>query len=853
VTAVALKGLLGRKFRTVLTGLAIVLGVAMISGTFVLTDTITKAFDSIFTSSYQNADAVITGHTAFSNSTDVQVTPPSFPETVLPKVRALPEVSAAAGGILDQARLVDKHGKAILTHGAPNLAFSVDPKYQRFNPLTLTAGHWPHGQQVVIDTDTANSHGFRVGDSIRVVTHGPSETYRISGIAKLGAVSSIGSTTFAAFDLPTAQRIFRKVGKLDVIRVGAKSGVSSKQLTEAIKSVLPPSAQVRNVAAQVKEDKKGINGFLGFITTTLLVFAGVALFVGAFVIANTLAITVAQRIREFATLRTIGASRKQVLWSVIIEALAVGLIASLGGLFLGLLLAKLLNKVFVWVNIDLPQSGTVFATRTVIVSLVVGILITLLASLRPAFRATGIPPIAAVREGSVLPRSRLARFGPVASVIVLALGLTLLLFALFVSGLATATRLLALGIGTLLLFLGVALVSAHLVRPLASTLGWPASMLGAPGELARENSTRNPSRTASTAAALMIGLALVTFVAVMAQGLRSSFEDAVNKLFIGDYAITAHDTFTPLTTEAANSVRDVPGVTAVSGIRAGAGRVFGSTINVTAVEANVSKVVHFDWDRGSGNVADHLGADGAFVDQDYRKKHHLKVGAPLELTVPSGKVLHLRLDGVYHKPKGGSPFGDVTFSAATFDANYTEPQNEMALVNMKGGVTDANTKTLQRALKHTFPDAKVATQSQFKKDFEKPLNSILNLFYILLALSIVVSMFGIINTLVLTVFERTRELGMLRAVGLTRWQTRLMIGFESITTALIGAALGIAVGLFLGYLVSTVLSGQGLVFAVPWSSVGLFVLAAIFVGIVAAILPAQRAARLNVLEALQYE
>ncbi|MDQ2984520.1 MAG: ABC transporter permease [Actinomycetota bacterium] len=853
MTTVALKGMLGRKFRTVLTGMAIVLGVAMISGTFILTDTINKAFDSIFVSSYKNADAVITGKTVISNSSDVQVTPPSFPESTLAKVRALPDVSAAAGGIIDQARLVDKNGKSITTSGAPNLAFSIDPKEQRFNPLTLKEGEWPQGQEVVIDKESASKHHFRVGDTIRVATHGPAQPYKISGIAELGAVSSIGSTTFAGFDLPTAQRIFNKPGKLDVIRISAKPGVTSKRLAAEIKPLLPASAQVRDVTAQVKEDKKSVGGFLTFIQTMLLAFAGVALFVGAFVIANTLAITVAQRIREFATLRTIGASRKQVLWSVILESFVIGLVASVVGLFLGLGLAKILNRLFVLIGIDLPQSSTVFATRTVVVSLLVGILITLLASLRPAIRATGIPPIAAVREGSVLPRSRLSRFGPTASMVVLALGLALLLIALFMSGLSVATRMLSLGIGTLLLFLGVALVSAHLIRPLASLLGWPASRLGAPGELARENSIRNPSRTASTAAALMIGLALVTFVAVMGAGLRSSFEDAVDQLFVGDYALTARDTFTPLTTEAANRLRDVPGVTAVSGIRAGSGKAFGDTVAVTAVEPNVKKVINFDWDRGSKSVPERLGADGAFVDQDYRKKHHLKLGSPIEFVTPSGKTLHLRLEGVYHKPKGGSPFGDVNFSAATFDANYTSPQNEMALMNIKGGVTDENTKTLENALKSDFPDAKVATQSQFKKDFEKPLNSILNLLYILLALSVVISMFGIINTLVLTVFERTRELGMLRAVGMTRWQTRLMIGFESITTALIGAALGIVIGVFLGYLISTVLSGQGLVFAVPWTSLVMFVLAAILVGIVAAILPAQRAARLNVLEALQYE
>jgi putative ABC transport system permease protein len=399
----------------------------------------------------------------------------------------------------------------------------------------------------------------------------------------------------------------------------------------------------------------------------------------------------------------------------------------------------------------------------------------------------------------------------------------------------------------------VAANAQRLVRPLASVLGWPAAQIGgAAGVLARDNTMRNPKRTASTASALMIGLALVTFVAILGQGIRSSFESAVDELFKADYALTSQDTFTPLTIEAQKAVAKAPGVTVVSGIRAGSAKVFGSVENLTGADPNLTKVIHLNWKEGSNAVPAELGQTGAFVDDKYANKHNLHVGSPLNIETPTAKILHLKVDGVFKLPKGGSPFGTVTISNALFDKNYVDPQNEMAFVNIQGGVTEANTAALNKATAG-FPDAKIQTHSEFKSNFEKPLNAIISLLYVLLALSVIVSLFGIVNTLVLTVFERTREIGMLRAVGMTRRQTRRMIRHESIVTSLIGAALGIVVGFFLAILVTHALSDQGIVFAVPYVSIVLFVIAAIIVGLLAAIWPARRAAKLNVLEALQYE
>src|SRR5207253_6405047 len=339
-----------------------------------------------------------------------------------------------------------------------SLGFSLDPRTDmRFNPAKLVSGSWASGaHQVVIDKATAAKKQLGPGDRIGVQVYGPVESFQISGIAKYSANVSLGGVTFAIFDQPTAQRLFDKVGQLDAIQVQSKAGIATDRLAAEIKPLLPPTATVRNAAAQVKEDKKDL-GFVTLIKYALLAFAGIAVFVGAFVIANTLGITIAQRMREFATLRTIGASRRQVLWSVLLEALIIGVIGSVVGLFLGLLLAKGLNRLFVAIGINLPQGATIFATRTIVVSLLVGTLITVLASLRPARRATRVPPIAAVREGSVLPPSRFARYGPLTSLVVLLVAIALLSLGSLASGLATAPRLLAIGVGVLLLFFGVSL------------------------------------------------------------------------------------------------------------------------------------------------------------------------------------------------------------------------------------------------------------------------------------------------------------------------------------------------------------------------------------------------------------
>ena len=846
---VALKGLLGRKLRAILTAFAIVLGVAMISGAFVLTDTLGKGFDGIYDESYASADAVVSSKVATSTD-DGGEEAPAFSANVLDRVEQLPGVRVAQGSVEDEISLTDTSGKPFSSDGiALGVAADAD---QSVNPLKVVTGDWPHGdRQIAIDKSTAEDQQLKVGQTVGAYGDGPVKQYEISGIVRFGSVDSLAGASISVFDLPTAQRLFDKQGKLDLIRVGAKPGVSETELTRQIGPLLSETTKVNTAAVQADEDSDETQQGMSIMKYLLLGFGGIALFVGGFVIANTLAITVAQRMRELATLRTLGASRRQVLKSVLLESLVIGLVGSVIGLFLGLGIAAGLKALVTATGTELPSGGLVFAPRTIILSLGVGTLIALLASLRPAIRATRIEPIAAVREGAVLPASRFARYALPAALTVIAAAIGLFSYGVFASGLDVMVRILSLVGGVLALFVGVAMIASRVVRPLAYVLGTPGAKLGGTaGKLARQNAVRNPKRTASTAAAVMIGLALITFVAVLGQGLRTSFTGSVNELFIADYAVTTADS-TPLTNEAAAALKKVPGVE-VSEIRSSKAEVRGKDVFVTSTDANLAKTVGTTWSAGDDSVPAALGGNGVIVLDRYAKDHSLSLGSPLQLKTPTGKVLHLKVEGIFDPPKGGSPFGEVTISTAVFDASFADHDNDLTLVNVEGGPTDANTDRLKQAVA-AFPDAEVQTRDEFKANQLGELTTILNILYVLLGLSVIVSLFGVINTLVLSVFERTRELGMLRAIGMTRRQVRRMVRHESIVTALIGAALGIAVGVFLAGLVTLALSQYGIVFAIPYGSLAAFVGVAILAGMLAAILPARRASKLNVLEALQYE
>src|SRR4051812_4845744 len=459
----------------------------MVSGTFVLTDMIDRAFDDIFTQSYANTDAYISGKSPGFEFQGDQVTPPSVPANLLPSVRGLSDVRAAAGTVADDSatKIIDRKGKPITTNGAPTFGFGIDYTAPEFNPLKLAPGRWPRARNgVAIDGGTAGEQKVKVGETIKVATLRLVRPCKLVGIAQYGTVGSIGSATFVTFTIPAAQQLLDRKGQLDAISVSAKPGVTQQQLVAEIKEVVPLNkVDVRTRAQQVKEAKKSVS-FTKIIKYFLLSFATIALFVGAFVIFNTLSITVSQRIREFATLRTIGASRRQILGTVTIEALVIGLLGAIIGLFAGIGLALGLNALFKSFNNDLPTTGLIVAPRTVIISLLIGTVVTLVAGLAPAVKATKVPPIAAVREGATLPPGRLAPFVPFIAIVLVALSVALLGYGMFAGTLSTAIRLLSLALGCLILFVGVAMLSprlvptlSRLVRPIAKWVMLGVSLL----------------------------------------------------------------------------------------------------------------------------------------------------------------------------------------------------------------------------------------------------------------------------------------------------------------------------------------------------------------------------------------
>jgi putative ABC transport system permease protein len=852
----ALKSLAGRKLRTTLTALAIVLGVAMMSGAYVLTDTIDKAFDSIFVDSYAGTDAVVTGKDPGFSFEGESAQPPPIPAQTLEQVRGVDGVQVAAGSVQDfRTKLLRPDGDEIDTGGSPSFAFGIEtaPEYDRFNPLNIVEGRWPRGgDEVAVDEGVADDEDLKLGDRIGVAALGPAQEFRIVGIARYGDLSSIGGSTFAIFDLPTAQRLLDKEGQLDAVQAAAEEGTTPEQLTERIRSELGSDITVRTGVEEADEQSSEIATFTTIIRYFLLSFAGIALFVGAFVIFNTLSITVAQRTREFATLRTLGASRRQVLRSVILEALVIGFGASVVGLFAGLGLAVGLNELFKALNLELPQTDTVFATRTVVVSLLVGTLVTLVAGLFPAIRATRVPPIAAVREGATMPRGRFARYTPYIAGLTVALAVLALGYGTLANDIPIGDRFALLGVGVLALFVGVAMLSSRLVRPLARVVGIPARRVGgAAGKLAERNAQRNPGRTAATAAALMIGIALVTFISVLANGLRVSNSDAIERQIQSDLIVTSQDGYSEFPVAAGDAAADAQGVEAVSNVRQDIAQIDGDGANLTGLDDRVTEVYAFRWEEGSDEVLTQLGADGAVLPGNVAEDRDLAVGDTLTVRSTDNKTKDFVVRGIYE----GSPFypllGSASISEEAFDELYDRPRNRFTLLNVAGG--GAAAKPSVEAALAGFPDTRVFTRPEWIDKEDQEIQQFLLLLYVLLALSVIISLFGMVNTLALSVFERTRELGMLRAVGMTRRQTRRMIRHESVITALIGAALGLPLGIFLAALVTRALGQYDLRFELPLGQLLVLTIVAVIAGLLAAITPARRAAKLDPLRALQYE
>jgi putative ABC transport system permease protein len=851
--AVSLKGMAGRKLRTVLTALAVVLGVALIAGTYILTDTIDRQFDQIFAQVRKGVDVSVTPKKLFNS--DNNANPPAFPASYVSQVQQVPGVQKAAGGIFDNGVILDNKGKKIGgSNGAPNFISSDAPA--PFNPFHYVAGHGPTApNQISIDKYTADKQHWHVGSTVRVGGRGPAEPYTVVGIAKFGKLNGLAGAAIAVMTLDQAQKVTNKVGKLDGIDIKAAPGVKPEALVTRVQQSLPGTVTVRTGAEQAAKDASDTKSGLGFIKTLLLVFAGVALFVGAFMIFNSFSITIAQRTRELSMLRTVGASRRQVLGSVLGEALVMGFTASAIGLGLGVVLAKGLKALFKAVGADLPGGSAVVETRTIIVSLIVGTLVTLVASLSPAIRATRIQPIEGVREGAVLPKTRFSKIKTPFGAVTLGLGVALMCLGLLTNSTGSGVWL-PLLFGTLLVFIGAAMFSSKLVRPIASLVGRPMETLrGVSGQLARENATRNTARTASTAAALMVGLALVAGVTIFAAGIKKSVNSAIDKSVKAGLVVENKDGWSSIPAAAGKSVAQVPGVGSSSEIRLSQAKVAGvnGTPDVSGVNPQTLPAVYqLDWKKGSNATLARLEGNNAIVSESWSKSKHKKVGQQINITTQSGNHATYTIIGTY---KNNVHFlGDIAVTNQTLARDFKVTDDQFVMYGLKPGANDEQVKTqASKILAAQYPNAEADTKSGFKKTQTQWINQISAFFYVLLSLAVIVSLFGIVNTLVLAIYERTRELGLLRAVGMSRRQVKRIVRYESVITALIGAILGTVLGVFFAVIVSRPLAGEGFELSFPVGTLVILLILAGLAGVLAAITPARRASKLNVLEALAYE
>jgi putative ABC transport system permease protein len=852
LTSLGLKSLWARKVRALLTTFAVFLGVAFVAGSFVLTDTIFAAFDEIFSESLKGTSVVITAENPVKQESGET---PTISASLLPEVERTPGVREAAGAIFSFGAFFDAENEKIGNKFAPKFISSVLPKGLR--STTYVEGHVPRGpKEASIDKAAAEDVGLKLGETIKLIGQGKLESFRLVGFTQLGN-ASFGGASIAQVTLPVAQRLTRKEGRFDQISVAAEEGVSEATLKRRIEKEMPAGVKVETGQESADRNTDEIQEDLGFLRTFLLVFGFIAVFVGSFLIFNTFSITVAQRISEFGMLRTLGANRRQILTTVLVEAVAIGLLGALLGIAGGFLIALAINALFEAIGIDLPTTSLVLESRTVIVSLLVGVLVTLVASLVPALRSTRVPPIAALHAFSPAPTRRRRLVYLVISLLLGVAGLAMVLLGLFGGG-SSGARAGLMGGGAVAIVFAVSLFSPRLVPPLAAVAGWPLERARyLTGRLARENAQRNPSRTAVTAAALMIGVTLVAFVTVFAAGLKSTVAQVVDENFAGGLIIQNTDGFSPIPNATAKAAAEVPGVQLVATIRGAEAKVLerqglGTTTRVNAPSPDIGETVNIEWMQGGPAVLRNLGDDEAVVSDDFAGSQGLELGDRFRLLTQTLARPGFRVVGEFDSKLG--VLGNVLVTQRVMARDFDQTQDLTDFVKLAEGADPERVQALlTKGIEAAFPIAEVLNQEELKESREEQINQLVMLVYALLVFAILISLFGIANTLALSIHERTRELGMLRAIGMSRRQVRTMIRYEAVITALIGGILGLVLGIIFATLISQPLKDEGFTLSYPVISLLVLLVLAALAGVLAAILPARRASRLDVLQSLQYE
>ncbi|MGC0421452.1 ABC transporter permease [Embleya sp. AB8] len=846
------RSFLAHKGRMVLSALAVLLSVAFVSGTLVFTDTITKTFDDLFKSTA--SDVSVDPKSDFDKN-DLAATgqTPTLQRSVIDKIAKVDGVKEAYADVtLQSITVVDKHNKSVgPTSGAPTIATAWHPTDR--SPVKLSSGTEPKGPgEVIIDSDTADKKHVKIGDELRVIAPGNKEfQVKVSGL--MSFITTNPGAALISFDSATAsQRLLGDPNLITSVSVSAAKGVSDDELKKRVVQTLndPKNFEVKTAAESAKDSSDSLSGFLNVMKYAMLGFAGVAVLVGIFLIFNTFSMLVAQRTRELGLMRAIGASRADVNRSVLLEAVLLGLVGSTLGLAAGLGLAVGLKALISSVGVDLKGTSLVIKAATPIVAYLVGVIVTVIAAYVPARRAGRVAPMAALREAGAPPQKSIKTRSIIGAVL-FGLGALALVAGATASNGGQGGGF--LGLGVLFTLLGFIVLAPLLARTVIPALaGWYPKLFGSMGRLSRENALRNPRRTGATAAAIMIGVALVSGMSVAASSMSASFDKQIDKSLGADYTIQSlTGTFPEGVVTAA---KKVPGVGEVS-----TQTMSNATVTadgkakkdfVVGADPGVDKGFKTTYLQGSGDAA--MAAGKAAIGENYANDHHLGLGGKIELAFPNGAKTTVEVGAIRKKEKGAIGFGETLMIPNTIMKKFVpDVQYQIMTINAASGQDATKVGDALKTALEPFPQVKARDQSDYKALISGSIDTFLYLIYGLLGLAIIISILGVINTLALSVVERTREIGLMRAIGASRRQIRRMIRLESMVIAVFGALVGLALGMSWGIGAQRLLAKQGLdVLAVPWGTVIGIVVAAALVGLLAAVMPAFRAARMNVLRAI---
>ncbi|MFC5953314.1 ABC transporter permease [Streptomyces pratens] len=838
----ALRNVFAHKARLLMTVLAVMLGVAFVSGTLVFTNTISDALQKSSAKGFDHVDVAVTAQWKDAEGDQV-AEPHELTSAMVEDSARAPGAAQAIGVVTGFTAMADADGKLIgegFSSQGGNYWGTDDPRYP------LTEGHAPKGpDEILIDSRTAERAGYKVGDTVRMSIDGPVLEPVVTGVFTTDDGNVTAGGSLALFDTATAQKLFGKKGTFDEIAVKAKDGVSETALKAELDKALPADAVETTTGTQLADDQASmIASSMSGLKQGLLVFAGIALFVGTFIIANTFTMLVAQRTRELALMRAVGASRRQVTRSVLIEAFVVGAVAAVVGLLTGIAIGAGLRALMGAFEATVPAGPLVVTPGTVAAAFAVGILITMLAAWLPARRAAKIPPVAAMSSVHAKATTKSLVLRNTLGALFSGAGIAVVLAATTMSG---SDGQAPMGIGAVLLIIGVFILTPLLSRPLIAAAAPVLRVFGMSGKLARQNAVRNPRRTAATASALMIGLTLITGMTVVAGSLQNAIDKMATSAIKADYVVSiANGTW--LSPDVARTLKQSDDVTASSPLRNAPARIDEQTEFLTGVDGS-----------SIGELTDFPVRDGAFevsgtrivVDHETAEEYGWKAGSDFILTYEDGKKQELTVAGVY---EGNEMFRGIMIDTATLAPHQPDPIDMQVMVKTSGGASDAAKDRLVEAL-GTNPAIKVQDKKDISNELASMFTLILNMVYGLLAMAVLVAVLGVVNTLAMSVFERSQEIGMLRAIGLDRKGIKRMVRLESLVISLFGGVLGIGLGVFFGWaagqLVGSTMATYELI--LPWDRMAVFLLLAGVVGVLAALWPARRAARLNMLQAIKAE